>query len=164
MRWLAVPLAVFSATGQNARKPPAFKILLVEGQGAINVVNRRVDRQLTIRVEETYGAPGKAIPVTFTLPASGPGGSFKKGAQSVTITTDDDGYAVARGYRPNKIAGQYSIRVSASTPGGTITASIPQTNAAATAGDHGRLSRKLIFTVLAAAAAGAGAIMALAGN
>jgi hypothetical protein len=86
----------FSAAGQNTQKQPALRVLLVEGQGAINIVNKKADRRLTVRVEEKFAVPAKGI-VTFTLPDSGPSGSFdKKGARSVTVNTDDQGYAVAR--------------------------------------------------------------------
>src|SRR5262249_41910406 len=119
---------------------------------------------LTVRVEEKYGAAGKGIPVTFTLPESGPSGRFKNGGLSVTMTTDDSGYATVRGLRPNHTVGSYSILVSAAAPGGPVTASIPQTNAADKADDR-RVSRKqLLWTVVAAAGAGTGVIMAIVGK
>jgi hypothetical protein len=165
MRPLALFACVLSAAGQNAPKRPALKILLVEGQGAINVVDKKAERRLTIRVEEKYGVPGKGIPVTFTLPDSGPSGSFnKKRARSVTVNTDNDGYAVVHGYRPNKIAGQYNIRVSASTPGGPISASIPQTNAGGAYRDREPWPKKMIGSVVMAAAASGGAIKGLVGK
>ncbi len=144
--FLAMYLIGFPAAGQKT--PPRLKILPVEGQGAINIIRKGAERSLTVRIEEKYGAPGKGIPVTFTLPRSGPSGYFKKRGRSVTVTSDDDGYAVVRGFRPNEVAGQYNIRVSAKVPGGRITASIPQTNAVYTGG--GRSWRKLgtLFTPL----------------
>jgi hypothetical protein len=151
--WLsAVYLLVFAAAAQGFEPAPTLKILLVEGQGAINFVNRATSRRFTIRVEEKFGAPGKGIPVTFTLPAKGPSGSFKGGGQSLTVTTDDDGYAVVSGFRPNRIAGQYNIRVSADVPGGPVTALIPQTNAVNT--ENPSVPKKVISRVRAVAAAG----------
>ena len=156
---LAICLLVAPAVAQN------MKILLVEGQGAINPVDRSTQRNLTVRVEEQYGAPGKAIPVTFTLPNSGPGGYFKDGQTTVTLTTDDKGYVTVKGFRPNDQAGQYNIRVTAATPGGAIHADIPQTNAAVSTEEQQQPSRrKLIFTIVAAAAAGSAAIVGLAGK
>src|SRR5690242_15499998 len=112
--WLgAVYLLVFAAAAQGFEPAPTLKILLVEGQVAINFVNRAASRRFTIRVEEKFCAPGKGLLVTFSLPAKGPSGSFKGGGQSLTVTTDDDGYGVVSGFRPNRIAGQYNIRVSA---------------------------------------------------
>ena len=152
-------LGAFSA-GQN----PELKIVPVEGQGAINIVNQGGERNLIVRVEEKYGAPGKGIPVTFTLPSFGPSGRFKNGELSITVTTDEGGYATVRGFRSNQVAGQYNIRVSAAAPGGVITLLIPQTNAGDTVDDRRPSRKRLIWTVVAAAAAGSGAIMALAGK
>jgi len=149
MRPLAVLVLVCSSVGQSAEKANPLKILLVVGQGAINVVNRPTERHFTIRVEEKYGIPGKHIPVTFTLPNSGPGGYFKKKKRSVTVHTDQGGYAMARGYRPNRLCGQYRIEVTAFTPDGPVTAWIPQTNARETA-QHGGTFGKLGYSVAAA--------------
>ena len=155
---LTVCFLTLPATAQN------MKILLVEGQGAINVVDKNTQRNLTVRVEEKYGSPGKGVPVTFTLPGSGPSGYFKNGQKSITITTDENGYATVRGFRPNDVAGQFSIAVKAATPGGDISAEIPQTNASVSSEEQEPSRKKLIFTIVAAAAAGSAAIVGLAGK
>ena len=166
MRSLALLVFVFSAAGQNTQKRPALRVLLVEGQGAINIINKKTERRFTVRVEEKFAVPAKGIPVTFALPDSGPSGSFdKKGARSVTVTTDDEGYAVVRGYRPNKIAGQYTIRVSASMPGRPLTnASIPQTNARGASTDLAHWPQKVAGTVAGAAETGGRKIKGLVGK
>ena len=153
---------LFALSAASQTSP--MKIVAVEGQGAINIVNKGTERNLTVRVEEKYGVPVQGIPVTFTLPGSGPSGYFKNRARSVTVHTDAGGYAVVRGFRPNKLVGRYAIEARAAAPGGPITASIPQTNAGD--GNEDRLTsrKKLIFTIVAAAAAGSGAIMGLAGK
>jgi hypothetical protein len=120
---LAVCLAALPAIAQN------YKVVLVEGHGAINPIAKATRRNFTIRVEQRYGIPGKRVPVTFSAPSSGPSGTFPDADQVVTLRTDDQGYAVVRGFRPNGIPGQYEIRVAAAAPGGTVSASIPQTNA-----------------------------------
>lgn len=153
MRSLAVALFVYSAAAQSSQKANPLKILLVVGQGGINVVNRPTERHFTIRVEEKSGAPGKHIPVTFTLPGSGPGGYFKKRKRSVTVDTDESGYAMARGFRPNRVCGQYRVQVTAFTPDGPVTAWIPQTNAREAA-QHAGVFSKLSSTVSAAFGAG----------
>src|SRR5438477_4899509 len=118
---LAICFVTLTAAAQS------YKISLLGGQGAINPITRDAQRDLTIRIEEKFGAPGKGIPVTFTAPATGPSGFFKHGKRSITVTTDDGGYAVARGFHSNQQAGRYDIRVSASAPGGALQASIAQT-------------------------------------
>jgi hypothetical protein len=149
--FVATCLLMFPAIAQIPK--PSFKFLLVEGQGAINIVNEKTERNLIVRVEEKYGAPGRGIRVTFTAPSEGPSGHFKNRERSVVVMTDNDGYAVARGFRPNNICGRYDIRVSATVPGGVINALIPQTNAA------GNDLREKLFWPFRAAASGGAAIV-----
>src|SRR5262249_11818302 len=137
MRSLAVFLLFYSAPGQSPPKHYPLKILLALVQGASNRVNKPAERHFTVRVEEKYGIPGKHIPVTFTLPASGPSGHFQKRKRSVTVHTDENGYAMALGFRPNRLCGQYRIEVTAITPDGPVTARIPQTNAREASGHGG---------------------------
>jgi hypothetical protein len=98
----------------------------------------------------------------FTLPDQGAGGTFAGGSHTLTVITDKAGRAVAHGFRPNAIEGQYQIHVSASYQGETATANVGQGNsaaagsAAATAGGHG----KLIAILVAGAAAIAGGVIA----
>jgi hypothetical protein len=137
---LALCVAALPAIAQN------YKVVLVEGHGAINPIAKETRRNFTVRVEQRYGIPGKRVPVTFTAPSSGPSGTFPDADQVVTLRTDDQGYAVVRGFRPNRIPGQYEIRVVAAAPGGTVTASIPQTNALVKQGRESwarRFSRRL---------------------
>jgi len=47
----------------------------------------------------------------------------------VTVHTDENGYAMVQGYRPNRVCGPYRIEVTARTLHGPVTAWIPQTNA-----------------------------------
>jgi len=141
-----------------------MKILLVEGQGAINPIDKATQRNLTVRVEEKFGNPGKGIPVTFTLPGSGPGGYFKNNQKNVTVTTDEKGYATVRGFHPNDQPGQYEIRITAAAPDGEIRAAMPQTNAAVTAEEQEPSRKKHIFTIIAVAAASTAAMVGLAGK
>jgi hypothetical protein len=165
MRAFLLPcLLAWSAAAQNQQRGPALKFLLIEGQGAINVVNQGTERNLTVRVEETYGAPGKEVRVTFTAPKAGPSGYFHNGERSVTTVTDSDGYAVARGFRPNHIAGQYDIQLRAAVPGGVITAVMPQTNAVSSPENREMIHTKLFWTVVAAAAAGGAAVRGFVGK
>ena len=101
--------------------------------------------------------------MTFLLPNQGAGASFANGARSLTITTDSQGRAVARGLKPNNVNGRYEIRVNASHEGRTASTTISQTNAltAAAAGAAGGISAKLlIILAVAGGAAAAGAVAA----
>ena len=128
-------------------------IRLVEGHGAINVIDDTTDRHFAVQVEEKYGVPGKEIPVTFTAPETGASGTFKADTRSITVKTDHNGYAVARGFRPNKVAGQYQIAVTAAAPGGELHSAIAQTNALATE-ESSRLAPKKLFGKLRSTIAG----------
>ncbi len=153
--------------GQN---PPAaaagkINIVIIEGEGAINNVRQRVAREPIVQVEDENRRPVAGAAVTFLLPNQGASASFANGAQSLTITTDAQGRAVARGLRPNNVNGQYEIRVNASSQGRTASATISQTNALAAAAVAGGLSIKLIAILIAAAgAAAAGAVVATTGG
>jgi hypothetical protein len=149
----------------NAQAVPAagrINIVIVEGEGAINNVRQRVAREPIVQVEDENRKPVAGAAVTFLLPNQGAGASFANGAQSLTITTDAQGRAVARGLRPNNVNGDYQIRVNASHEGRTASTTINQTNAITAAAAAGGISAKLIaiIAVAAGAAAATGAIVA----
>lgn len=64
------------------------------------------------------------VPVTFTAPASGAGGSFAGNAASATVNTSASGVATAPSFTANGVAGKFSIAVNY----GGVTGSIPATN------------------------------------
>jgi hypothetical protein len=135
---VAIWLAVLPSSAQK------LNIRLVEGQGAINVIDDKTDRHFAILLEERYGVPRKEIPVTFTAPSTGASGSFKGDSRSITVKTDKRGYAVARGFRPNKVAGKYNIAVTAAVPGsGALHSTIAQTNALPTEEEEEKENRLL---------------------
>jgi hypothetical protein len=70
--------------------------------------------------------------VTFVVPTTGPGGKFADGSSTLTILTDKNGQALARGFQPNGTVGQFPVRVSARYRGQTARTTIMQTNAAPT--------------------------------
>jgi hypothetical protein len=113
--------------------------VVVQGDGAINNIRQRTARDPIVRVEDENHKPVAGAAVTFALPSQGAGGSFAGGLQTLTVMTNNQGLAVARGFKPNGLQGQYQIHINASFGTQTATTTIAQTNA------------------LAAAAAGAGA-------
>src|SRR5688572_22151912 len=149
----------------NAQGAGKINIVIIEGEGAINNVRQRVAREPIVQVEDENRRPVAGAAVTFLLPNQGASASFANGSQSLTITTDAQGRAVARGLRPNNVNGQYEIRVNASSQGRTATATISQTNSIVAAAAAGGLSLKLIAILVAAAgAAAAGAVVATRGG
>jgi hypothetical protein len=142
-----------------------IQIVIIEGDGAINNVRQRVAREPIIQVEDENRRPVAGAAVTFLLPNQGASASFANGGQSLTITTDAQGRAVARGLRPNNVNGQYEIRVNASSEGRTASTTISQTNALVAAAAAGGISAKLIaILAIAGGAAAAGVVAATRGG
>lgn len=152
------------ASAQN-QVAPMLNLIVVEGEGAINNIRQRTAREPIVQVQDENHRPVAGAIVTFTLPGRGASGVFGNGSQTLTVTTDQQGQAVARGLRPNTVRGQMQIRVNANYRGQTASVTITQTNAiigaAAGAAAGGAISGKLIaiLAVVGAAAAG-GAVYA----
>ena len=139
----------------------SLHVVVLEGDGAINNIRGLRAKEPVIRVEDASnkGVPGATV--TFLLPAQGAGATFNDGGSSLTLITDDRGEAMARGLRPNRMAGVFQIRISASKGGRNATASISQTNV--DPGSHGS-SRLIAIIAVAGGAAAAGAAVALRGG
>lgn len=166
MRWVLpiVGLSIWIAFAPAVKAQgaaPMLNIVIVEGDGAINNIRQRTAREPIVQVEDENHKPVAGAAVVFALADQGAGGSFAGGAHTMTVVTDSQGRAVARGFHPNHVQGQYQIHVTASHGGETATASISESNiaAAGAAGSvaAGGISAKLIaIIVIAAAAAAAG--------
>jgi len=158
-------LALSLAPGVVAQDTVAkLNLVIVEGEGALNNIRQRTAREPIVQVEDENHKPVAGALVIFALPGRGAGGTFADGSHTLTVTTDQQGRAVARGLRPNSEKGQYQIHVTASYSGLTAVATITQTNVlaagaggAAAAGISGKL---IAVLVIAAAAAAGGAIYA----
>src|SRR5580693_10262508 len=85
--------------------PPKLNIVIVEGQGAINNVKQRVNREPIVQVEDENHKPVAGVAIIFFLPNDGPGGTFANGSTTLTTTTNAQGQAVARGIRFNNQPG-----------------------------------------------------------
>ena len=166
MRWLSPVIAVsvsiliaLSAMAQGIA--PKLNIVIVEGEGAINNVRQRTAREPIVQVEDENHKPVAGAAVVFTLADQGAGGTFTGGAHTMTVMTDSQGRAVARGFHPNNVQGQYQIHITASHAGQSATATITQSNAvaaasAATTAAAAAISTKVIVIIAIAAAAAAG--------
>jgi hypothetical protein len=167
MRWLSPVLAVLisipATSVVNAQAvAPKLNIVIVEGDGAINNIRQRTAREPIVQVEDENHKPVAGAAVIFSLSGQGAGGSFAGNTQSLSVITDSQGRAVAHGFHPNNVQGQYQIHVTASNNGQTANANISQTNAvvagaagAAAAGISGKLIAVLVIVGAAAAAGGA---------
>jgi hypothetical protein len=141
----------------------SISVATVEGDGAINSIRLRRAHEPVVRVVDSGGGPLSGATVTFLLPATGPSGSFLDGGLSLTTQTDNDGRAVGRGLRPNSIAGQFRIRVTALWHGSQGAATLAQTNAEPVI-KSGHSKTIVIVVIIAGAVAGGAAVAARGGK
>lgn len=166
--FLSVLLVGQSLAGQQAAPaagsgaPGALKITVLEGEGAMNNVGQRTPRTLSVQVDDEKNQPVNQASVTFTLPHDGPSGLFSNNSTTTTVTTDAQGKATVRGFRPNTAPGKIEILVSASANGKTARATITQFNMAVTAAPPKPKNTGKIIAIIAVAgaAAAAGAFVA----
>jgi hypothetical protein len=149
-----------------AQNPASLQIIIVEGEGAINNVKQRVNREPIVQVEDENHKPVAGAAIIFFLPNDGPGGTFANGSSTFTTTSNSQGQAVARGIRFNNQAGSMQVRVTASFGGQTASAIINQTNVlgvAASGASVGGLSlatKLLIIGAVVGAGVAAGVVIA----
>lgn len=167
---LFLSLLAQSVSSAHQAPPPIQKlnIEIVEGEGAVNNIRQRIAREPMVQVTDENRKPVAGAAVVFLLPNQGAGATFANGARSLTVITDNNGNAVARGMQTNRVAGQYQMRVTASFQGQTSSLAINMTNAAvagaaAGAASAGLLKWLIIVGVVGGAAAGA-TVAATSGN
>ncbi len=89
---------------------PAHKLnlVIVEGEGMVNNIRQRdgarSDRAGGGRKSQ---APVAGAAVLFLLPEHGAGGTFTTGGHTLSVVTDAQGRAVARGIMPNSVKGNF---------------------------------------------------------
>jgi hypothetical protein len=136
-----------------AQSSDALKIIVIDGEDAVNIVKKKTAVQPIVEVRDQNNLPVAGAAVIFLLPSSGPGGTFLNGSKSLNVTTNALGRASATNFSAVG-AGAFTIVVSASFRGSEGRAKISQTNyltaaaAAATAAGVG--------DAVAAGGAGAG--------
>lgn len=150
-----LPLNAAWEQEQAGPKPSKLRLEIIEGDGAINNIKQRVSREPVVQVEDENRKPLAGAVVVFTLPERGASAAFSDGSRVLTVLTDENGRAVARGLQPNSVSGKMQIRVNASFRGVNGSRTIVQTNAL-TAGAAGGGA-----AAGAATAAGAAKIIAI---
>jgi hypothetical protein len=161
LSWLLAGLiALPFPPGAPAQAPVAkLNLVIVEGDGAINNIRQRTAREPVVEVQDENHKPVAGALILFETPSRGASAEFPGGAHSLSVTTDAQGRAVARGLQPNSAKGQYQIHITASYGGATASAVITQSNASAGSGTAASAgSGKLIAIVAFAGAAVAGGI------
>jgi hypothetical protein len=118
----------FGIVPLSAQSPPTeLHLTIIEGDGAINNLQRRTAREPIVQVTDQNHRPVAGAAVSFEVSGPGPGGAFK-GANALKVVTNAKGIAKAAGFRPNTIPGSFQIHVTASFQGHVAAAAIAQTN------------------------------------
>jgi hypothetical protein len=107
----------------------AFRIAVIDGQGAWNNVQARLAHDPVVQVEDRNHKPIVGAYVEFDTPNGGAGAVFANGTTHFSSTTNSDGMATAAGLRNNGIPGPFVISVHVSFEGQSIgEAVVRQTN------------------------------------
>ena len=171
-RSLAVLLAWLIAAPLPAQTPPPataptqINIVILEGEGAINVVRQRAARETMVQVQDENHKPVAGAAVTFFMPGDGASGVLANGSRSMTVLTDAEGKATLHIVKVNNVRGRMQIRVQASFQGLTSNAVINQTNllgavtsAGAASTGAGMSGKLLAILLIGAAGAAAGGVL-----
>jgi len=123
-------VAMLAALPAFPQTPPPgdLKITILDGDNALNNIRLRTAREPVVQVEDENHNRVPGAVVVFTLPSHGASGTFLNGASTLTVTTDSQGRAIARGFRPNGFSGDFDIRVNASYQDKTARATVHQHN------------------------------------
>jgi hypothetical protein len=160
---IGVPLAPPAAAQVPQGAAPMLNLVIVEGDGAINNIKQRTQRETIVQVEDANHRPVAGAAVAFTLPTNGASGTFANGGHSITTVTDSQGRASVR-LKPNSTQGKYEMHVTASQGSNIATAVVTQTNAlvagAAVGAAAAGISAKVIAIIAVAGAAAAGGTIA----
>ena len=129
MRFAAVLLSWLMACEglASAQAGPGLRIVVVEGEGAINNIQLGSGRQPVVQVRDENDEPVAGGEVTFSMPESGPGGTFF-GWRKLIVTTNEQGRATGNGFRPNLTEGVFQIQVTAAQGDRTGAVNITQSN------------------------------------
>ena len=169
-----MPLLIFLliATTAAAQPKPQLRIVVIEGEGAVNIIQQRTAVAPVIEVRDRNDLPVAGATVTFTIQGGGKTAAFASGSQTLTVTTDAAGRAVAAAVNPLS-SGTVQIQAAAAFQGQTAAATITQTNVmtaaqagalaasagGGAAGGGGGLSGGAIAGIAGGAAAAAGAVV-----
>jgi hypothetical protein len=165
---MAVCLSVTTAVWAIEPDVRALKIVPLEGEGAFNDVKRGRGVDPTVEVRDQDDRPVKGAEVVFTLPFTGPGGTFGGSNRTYKAVTDGAGRVSTEGFKPNTEEGRFNIKVTASYQGATTSAVVSQSNTRAGGQmferGGGGSNKKLILLGLLGGGATAGILIATAGS
>lgn len=158
----------------HSQAPPPLRIVVIEGEGAVNIIQQKTALRPLVEVRDRNNLPVAGAAVTFTIGGGSPA-AFAGGVQTLTVTTNAAGQAAGAGLQAIR-SGAFKIQVQAAYQGQTASAVISQTNfatsaaasqagsASGSAGGGGGMSGTAIAIAGAAIAGGAVAATQLGGD
>ncbi|MFN7917076.1 MAG: hypothetical protein U0Q55_17155 [Vicinamibacterales bacterium] len=160
--WLAC-LLLFSAPAVAQPARPSLRIVVIEGEDAVNIIQQRTAVAPVVEVRDRNDQPVAGAIVRFAIRTGR--GSFG-GARTLAVSTNAAGRATALGFVPES-AGPMQIAATASFQGQTAAITITQTNvltaAQAAAGGGAAAGSAGGTTAVAGGAAGGAAAAGAAG-
>jgi hypothetical protein len=118
-------LALFAGAGRLAAQSGALRIVVLEGEDAVNLIDKKTAVKPTVEVRDRNDLPAAGALVIFAV--RGRGATFANGARQISVTTDTIGRATVNELTPIT-RGTIEIQVNATYQGQTATATIRQTN------------------------------------
>lgn len=120
-----IAVSVLTCTAVFAQSQPALRIVVIEGEEAVNVIQQKTAVRPVVEVRDRNNLPVSGALVTFSI-EGGKAASFG-GASTLTVATNAAGQAAVTSLTPSA-AGAFQIQVSAAFQGQVATATIAQTN------------------------------------
>ena len=115
----------FSTIGSAQRSGPGLKIVVIEGEGAVNIIQQKTAVAPVIEVRDHNDQPVAGATVNFAIRA---GRATFGGARTLSVTTNAAGRAAAAGFAPSG-TGALQVGATATFQGQTAAAvTIAQTN------------------------------------
>lgn len=136
---------------------PPLTVAVIAGDGATNDIRAGLAVAPKVKVTDKAGQPVAGAEVVFALPMAGPSAIFSGWVRTQTLRTNENGVAAASSYAPNDTAGQFNIKVTATSGNSKGSAIFSQTNVE---GAKKKSNKKWI--ILGAVAAGAVAAIVVA--
>ena len=165
---LLLTVALLGQPLVQAQGPPPqqLRITILDGEGALNNIKQQTAREPIVQVEDENHRPIAGALVIFSLPLSGPSGTFAGGSIEFDGVSDATGRATTTGLTPNKVIGKYQIQVDAKYHGLEAHTTINQSNymgsnvSAAQAASHAFPLKVVLIVAAVGAGAAAAAVLA----
>jgi hypothetical protein len=174
--WLGLPAQVYGQQPAPPQPAPAesqattapapaapttesLKILVLQGQNAINSIQNGLATMPVVEVHDENDQVLEGADVTFELPASGPGGTFPGGQLVKTVKSNLRGQAGAA-FMVNSQPGKFAIKVAAVLRNRTGHITINQTNTLESTADLSK-KHKISWWKIGIAAGGAALVIGI---